>query len=223
MKRKIILATLVVGALIAAGAAYAVVAHTTTATQTLTACVGPDGGMRLAGATGECKKNESAVTWNIVGPAGANGLPGANGLNGQNGQNGQNGRDAVDPDAAAGTITVTGAHQGKFADGVAISAVSHEIISPRDPASGLPTGKRQHKPLTITMAVGASTPQMLNALVTNEILSTVLLDVAGETIKLTNASLSDYQQHGGAATFSFTYQKIEWTVGTASTTDDLTA
>jgi hypothetical protein len=25
---------------------------------------------------------------------------------------------------------------------------AHEIVSPRDPASGLPTGKRMHKPLT---------------------------------------------------------------------------
>jgi bacteriocin-like protein len=27
-----------------------------------------------------------------------------------------------------------------------VIAVSHEIVSPRDPASGLPTGKRMHKP-----------------------------------------------------------------------------
>jgi len=27
---------------------------------------------------------------------------------------------------------------------------SHEIVSPRDAASGLPTGKRMHKPLVIT-------------------------------------------------------------------------
>src|SRR5690242_12094058 len=106
MKRKIILAASVAGALIAAGAAYAVVTHTTAASQTITACVAPDGGMRLATATGDCKKNESPLTWNITGPAGANGSPGANGLNGQNGQNGQNGRDAVDPDAVAATVTV---------------------------------------------------------------------------------------------------------------------
>jgi hypothetical protein len=27
---------------------------------------------------------------------------------------------------------------------------THEIVSPRDSASGLPTGKRQHKPFVIT-------------------------------------------------------------------------
>ena len=32
------------------------------------------------------------------------------------------------------------------------------VVSPRDAASGLPTGKRQHKPVTITKPVEASTP-----------------------------------------------------------------
>jgi type VI secretion system secreted protein Hcp len=31
-----------------------------------------------------------------------------------------------------------------------VKAGSHEIVSPRDPASGLPTGKRMHKPFTTT-------------------------------------------------------------------------
>jgi hypothetical protein len=33
-----------------------------------------------------------------------------------------------------------------------------EIVSPRDSASGLPTGKRQHKPLTITKELDRSSP-----------------------------------------------------------------
>jgi hypothetical protein len=32
-----------------------------------------------------------------------------------------------------------------------------EIVSSRDPASGLPTGKRMHKPFTITAEVGIET------------------------------------------------------------------
>lgn len=32
--------------------------------------------------------------------------------------------------------------------------VGNEIVSPRDPASGLPTGKRMHKPMVITMELG---------------------------------------------------------------------
>ena len=41
---------------------------------------------------------------------------------------------------------------------IMVIAVEHEIISPRDAASGLPTGKRHHKPLTITKEVDKSSP-----------------------------------------------------------------
>lgn len=216
MKRKTILAALVAGALIAAGAAYGIVAHTTAAGQTITACVAADGGMRLAPASGECKKNESVITWNSIGPAG---LPGAPGQNGLNGQNGQNGKDAVDPDAVSATITVNKGAT-KVADAVAVLAISHEIVSSRDVGTGVATGKRQHKPMTVRMAVGASTPQLLNALVTNAVLSSVVLSSSSETITLTNAVMSDYQQHGDTATFSFTYQKIEWSAGGSTAQDD---
>ncbi|HZF48038.1 MAG TPA: type VI secretion system tube protein Hcp, partial [Polyangiaceae bacterium] len=40
-----------------------------------------------------------------------------------------------------GSVTQKG-REGK----IMVIAVSHEIMSPRDPASGLPTGKRMHKP-----------------------------------------------------------------------------
>jgi type VI secretion system Hcp family effector len=222
MKRKIIFATLVAGALIAAGTAYGIVAHTTAESQTIAACVAPDGGIRLAAATGACKNNETLLTWNSIGPAGPAGLTGPAGPNGQNGQNGQNGLNAVSPDAATATITVNrGA--AKLADGVAVSAISHEIVSPRDAGSGAATGKRVHKPLTVTMAVGASTPQLINAVVTNAVLSSVVLTSSSETITLTNADISDYQQHGDTITLAFTYQKIEWTSGGSSAQDDLGA
>jgi hypothetical protein len=45
-------------------------------------------------------------------------------------------------------------------DGMADRTASHEIQSPRDVASGLPTGKRMHKPFTITKEWGASTPML---------------------------------------------------------------
>ena len=45
---------------------------------------------------------------------------------------------------------------------------NHEVISPRDAASGLPTGKRQHKPLSVTGMVDKATPILYNILVNNE-------------------------------------------------------
>ena len=222
MKRRTTLATLIAGALVAAGAAYGIVAHSSADSQTIAACVAPDGGMRLAAATGECKKNETLLTWNTVGPAGPAGLTGPAGPNGQNGQNGQNGKNAVDPDAADATITIS---RGStiIADGAAVSAISHEIELPRDVSgSGTASGRPIHKPITITMAVGESTPRLIGAALANEVLSSVVLGLGTtETITLTNADISDYQQHGGAVTFSFAYERIKWEVGTSSTTADL--
>jgi type VI secretion system Hcp family effector len=40
----------------------------------------------------------------------------------------------------------------------------HTITSPRDPASGQATGKRQHKPVRITKEWGAATPMLAIAI-----------------------------------------------------------
>ncbi len=45
-------------------------------------------------------------------------------------------------------------------DGGAMAAVYHTVKSPRDAASGQASGKRMHKPITITKEWGASTPMV---------------------------------------------------------------
>lgn len=104
---------------------------------------------------------------------------------------------------------------------VRIIAVTHEIVSPRDAASGLPTGKRQHKPLRLTMELGPSATQFNAALVDSENLPTLdlaIMDGATHlyTISLQNASVSHvaFKADGtGKPTMevSFTYQRITWT------------
>ncbi len=109
---------------------------------------------------------------------------------------------------------------------IAVIAVNHEVISPRDPASGLPTGKRQHKPFTFTKELDRSTPQLYKALVTGEVLPEVELVVFGAsekqsktpiyTVKLSNATISEIRfvtpKDGPEAhEISLTYQKITWT------------
>lgn len=106
----------------------------------------------------------------------------------------------------------------------------HQIVSPRDAASGLPTGKRQHKPVVIMQKVGRGSPLLASALANNENLSEVVfqfwqpnISAAGGvgaevnyyTIKLTNASISSYRQFfqpnvGLMEEISLTYQKIDW-------------
>jgi type VI secretion system secreted protein Hcp len=90
-----------------------------------------------------------------------------------------------------------------------VVAFTMGIVSPRDPASGLPTGKRQHQAVTIVKQWGAASPQALTACATNEVLSEVNLeftrpptgggtdDVIYQTVRLTNAILSQIARFTG--------------------------
>lgn len=132
---------------------------------------------------------------------------------------------------------------------IEVRAFTHGITSPRDAASGLPTGRRQHSTLTITKPIDRSTPLLFNAIVQNETLTAFelrffapnKLGTAGGgsetnhfTIKLTNASVAsirntmpnnlvaDTASLPQTEEVSFTYQKIEmvWTDGGVTATDD---
>jgi type VI secretion system secreted protein Hcp len=145
-------------------------------------------------------------------------------------------------------LKLTGAKQGiikgsvvqKGREGkIMVIAVNHEVISPRDSASGMAAGKRQHKPLTITKVLDKSSPLLYKSLVTNENLTEFILEfwsqkqkstggaVTGTekqhyTIKLTNATICGIKfimlnnKNPELSIFeeyeevSFTYQKIEW-------------
>lgn len=58
-----------------------------------------------------------------------------------------------------------------------ILAYSHEIISPRDAASGQATGKLQHQPFRLVKLINRSSPLLLQALANNEIIPTVTIDI----------------------------------------------
>src|SRR5262245_39408907 len=73
-------------------------------------------------------------------------------------------------------------------DKIMVIAVSHEIVSPRDPASGLPTGKRQHKPMVVTKELDKSSPLLYNALVNNENISEWELQFWTPQIKATSGT-----------------------------------
>jgi len=220
MKRRLAIGAALVAVLAAAATTYALAATGATTTQTLNGCVARDGLVRLVAIAGNCRKDETAVSWNTVGPVGPQGAQGIQGVAGRDGQTGPAGPAGVsppDPDSVAATVMVTGHTQGPFSQTpIDVTAISHEIVSPRDPASGLPTGKRQHKPIVITMEWGASTPLFLNALTNNENLTSVLIGLLRDgkqvaTIQLVNASVSQFDQHGENVTVQFTYQKITWT------------
>ena len=222
MKKKLLLGVALATLLVAGIATYSWAA-TSSDSQTLNACVANNGTIRLVAVPSDCQKNEQAISWNTTGPAGPQGPAGTAGATGPAGPAGSA---AANPDTAVGTVQITAQKEGTIGP-FALEAFSHEISVPRDPSSGLPTGKRVHQPIVITKQLDKSTPLLLEALVSNENLSQVLigLDEGGTevaTIELTNASISDYQAHGTDETWSFTYQKITWTWidGGISATDD---
>jgi type VI secretion system secreted protein Hcp len=128
---------------------------------------------------------------------------------------------------------------------IGVIAVSHSIVSPRDPQSGLPTGKRMHKPWIFKKEIDQASPMILNALVNNENLTEVTfnfwqLDKAGVEknyyrVEMVNGNLSSYDVRQGDIRdpdlaklavweeIGLTYQKITWTIlspTTISASDD---
>src|ERR1700678_3115759 len=141
-------------------------------------------------------------------------------------------------------LTLKGQKQGDIKGGVTqkgregsilVHAYDCEILSARDAASGLPSGKRTQEPVTIVKEVDSSSPRLWAALVNNENLTQWQLDFwsadptqgAAEkliySVSLVNASIAsihefmDDNQAAAQATLplqneiTFTYQKIEWT------------
>lgn len=140
-------------------------------------------------------------------------------------------------------FSVEGQQQGKMAGEVLQKGLegkfralgfNAEIEAPFDVTTGQLTGKRRHAALQVTREPGRGTPQLMHALVTNELLKEVRFDFYGvrvingvkglalyQTIRLTNAKLVGFERTAEPATdlsggavrsleqLQFTYQKIE--------------
>jgi len=122
------------------------------------------------------------------------------------------------------------------------------ISVPHDPESGRSNGKRQHMPVVLVKNIDYSTPQLLQALCTNEILKSVVIEFYKKAsdgrqqlyyrVTLTNASISQLTQYGGTALgdsgynlnstgntyeeVSMTYQNIQFehVIGNTAAADD---
>ena len=144
-------------------------------------------------------------------------------------------------------MTVTSTKQGQFKGEAAnreqkgaimVLGFAMEMDAPRDPASGMPTGRRVHKPVVITKDLDSSSPQFFQAAAGNETLKTVVIEFARsdprglETVyykvTLTNANIASLKQftadsasgRAGAPLeeISLTFQKIEVESVTGKTT-----
>jgi type VI secretion system secreted protein Hcp len=126
-----------------------------------------------------------------------------------------------------GSVTQTG-RVGQ----IMVIAFNHQLFSPRDATSGLPTNKRQHEPLRITKEIDKSTPLLMNAWANGEVMGTFELrfwmsgssgaEVQHYTIRLSGAQIVSIQQellnnkypenmqHKEREHITFTYRGIEW-------------
>ena len=133
-------------------------------------------------------------------------------------------------------LTLRGQKQGDIKGGatkkgregsIPLISVAYEVETPLDPASGLPTGKRVHKPITVVKVIDQASPKLLQAFVTNEVLTSARIEFWRPVpevvspyfiIVLANALLAgialapsgedvsnEYEQ------VQFTFQKISWT------------
>ena len=75
---------------------------------------------------------------------------------------------------------------GSCEQAAAPAAGSAAVTSPRDAASGLPTGKRQHKPFVITKSVDKASPVLMQAAASGKHFPTVVIEHAGSKVELTN-------------------------------------
>jgi len=139
-------------------------------------------------------------------------------------------------------MTLEGQKQGKIEGScdvrgregtILVQGFKHEVCIPRDPQTGLPTGKRVHNPLTIVKLFDKASPKLYRALTSGEHMKTVELklyriDPSGKeehyfTTKLEDAivvSIRPWMSNSLAENtdryfhmeeVSFTYRKVIWT------------
>ena len=152
------------------------------------------------------------------------------------------------PTAEAGPFyfSIEGTKQGVFRgeSGVAGKSIGlrfqYSVASPRDLATGLATGRRQHQPVVITKEWGGASPQIFQAMATGEVLKTVVFEFMRtnaqgqtyvfQTMRLYNAQTSQIRQYNSVANagepvdaraledISFSFQRIEITNMDSKTT-----
>jgi type VI secretion system secreted protein Hcp len=131
-----------------------------------------------------------------------------------------------------------------------VSKVAFQMEGERDLSTGMPTGKRTHKPFTITKETDPASPSLFAALKGQDVIPRLEIHFThashnGQRLGsfvLSNASLAGYQRKHQPSKvpsavsskvsnntneleeFQFTFQKIEWTwnPGAISASDDWT-
>ena len=123
-------------------------------------------------------------------------------------------------------------YQADHEDEITVLKFEHNIIIPRDPQSGQPTGQRVHQPVIFTKRYDKSSPLLYHALCSGERLTTctinwfrttmegtlehyfthvledaLLVDIRADMVHCSDPNLA---HHDHEETCSLTYRKITW-------------
>jgi type VI secretion system secreted protein Hcp len=139
-------------------------------------------------------------------------------------------------------VTVLGKIQGQFAGEnntarMEVTGFEMQVNSPRDLATGQATGKRQHPPVMFQKNIGPASVQFYKASATNELLTTITLEVykpsaSGTSVLdykiiLTNATITSFKQSlidgskGFTDTIMVTAQKFDLISGNLMASDSI--
>ncbi|MCW1884188.1 type VI secretion system tube protein Hcp [Luteolibacter flavescens] len=119
---------------------------------------------------------------------------------------------------------------------IEVLGYQHEITTPRDPASGLPTGRRMHRPMSIVKAIDKATPMIHQLFARNSKCDEIILKFwrndpkTGKKTQYYTISMKDCfiievrdwkpnardlsaDRAGDLQEVMFTYKEITWTYG----------
>ena len=148
----------------------------------IVACVSASGDLRIANDNYGCRRNETTLTWNVQGPAGAPGPAGAQGLAGPEGPAGRDGRDGRDGDPGTPPPSVTAQMRIDGVNGGTATPIGSFSLGATDTAStssggGAGSGKVTFSNLIVTKTLDGDSVPLLQAASTGQVLSRLSIDV----------------------------------------------
>jgi type VI secretion system secreted protein Hcp len=125
-------------------------------------------------------------------------------------------------------VQIEGTKQGLFANESVVASRPNRILGrnfdylvkvPRDASTGALSGRRQHAPVVLTKEWGAASPQLFQALVSNEILKSVVFEFSQTNqttgqeeivmlVKLTGATVVEIHQYTAATVVGSTQHAV---------------
>jgi hypothetical protein len=198
--------------------------------QVIKGCVDKNGSLRVVVGTDTCKPNESALSWNAVGPQGTPGTPGRDGRDGLPGIAGKDGKDGKDGSNASSLPPVPPViGTAQFGDGSVFELrdFSFDVENPTTIGSstgGAGAGKIKFNEFTIKKQIDAASPAFFKSCATGSHYPTVTITLhragaADATIDLGLVIINDIKYLAAPAPLN-SLEQITFLAGSMKVTAD---